>query len=133
LPWALSAFSGGAVAVAGGMILAIVAIDMVHALGKKFLEKVMFCRIPKRIAVYPLAVPYLLNPVGITILIIASGEVVWVAGAALIPALLLLVGAFAYLFFPNIDPRQQQVVVLRERQVVPHRLGMSEIIAEGRR
>ena len=31
---------------------------------------------PKQIAVYPLAVPYLVNPAGITILIIASGEIV---------------------------------------------------------
>jgi hypothetical protein len=33
-------------------------------------------RDPEQMAVYPLAVPYLLNPVGITILIIASDEVV---------------------------------------------------------
>ena len=45
-----------------------------------------------RIAVYPLAVPYLLNPVGLTVLIIASREVVSVAGAALVVGLVLLVG-----------------------------------------
>ena len=58
---------------------------------------------PKHIAVYPLAVPYLLNPVGITILIIASDEVVSVASVGLVLGLVLLVGAFDYLIFANID------------------------------
>ena len=95
--------TGGAVAVAGGIILAILAIDMVHGPGKKMVEEVEALEDPKRIAVYPLAVPYLLNPVGITILIIASGEVVSVASAALVVALVLLVGAFDYWIFANID------------------------------
>ena len=47
--------------------------------------------------------PYLLNPVGITILIIASGEIVSVASAALVLGLVLLVGAVDYLVFANID------------------------------
>ena len=58
---------------------------------------------PKQIAVYPLAVPYLLNPVGITVLIIASSEVVSVASVGLVVGLVLLVGAFDYLIFANID------------------------------
>ena len=58
---------------------------------------------PKRIAIYPLAVPYLLNPVGITVLIIASSEVVSVASAGLVVGLVLLVGAFDYVLFANID------------------------------
>jgi multiple antibiotic resistance protein len=48
-------------------------------------------------------VPYLLNPVGITILIIASDEVVSVASIGLVLGLVLLVGAFDYLIFANID------------------------------
>jgi small neutral amino acid transporter SnatA (MarC family) len=44
-----------------------------------------------------------LNPVGMTILIIASAEVVSVASVALVLALVLLVGAFDYLIFANID------------------------------
>ena len=52
---------------------------------------------------YPLAIPYLLNPVGITILIIASDEVVSVASVALVVGLVLLIGAFDYLIFANID------------------------------
>ncbi len=95
--------TGGAVAVAGGIILAILAIDMVHGPGKKHAEELEVPEDAKRIAVYPLAVPYLLNPVGMTVLIIASGEVVSVASAGLVLGLVLLVGAFDYLVFANID------------------------------
>ena len=95
--------TGGAVAVAGGIILATLAIEMVHGPGKKRSDEVEALEDPKRIAVYPLAVPYLLNPVGITVLIIASAEVVSVASVALVVALVLLVGAFDYAIFANID------------------------------
>ena len=95
--------TGGAVAVAGGIILAILAIEMVAGPGKKVVEEVGVDEDPERIAVYPLAIPYLLNPVGITILIIASGEVVSIASAALVLGLVLLVGSFDYLIFSNID------------------------------
>jgi small neutral amino acid transporter SnatA (MarC family) len=96
--------TGGAVAVGGGIILAILAIDMVHGPGKKKpVDEIDVAEDPKKIAVYPLAVPYLLNPVGMTILIIASGEIVSVASVILVLALVLLVGAFDYLVFTNID------------------------------
>jgi multiple antibiotic resistance protein len=95
--------TGGAVAVAGGIILVTLAIEMVHGPGKKRPDEVEASEDPKRIAVYPLAVPYLLNPVGITVLIIASAEVVSVASVALVVALVLLVGAFDYAIFANID------------------------------
>ncbi len=95
--------SGGAVAVAGGIILAILAINMVSGPGKKVVEEAGVPEDPQHIAVYPLAVPYLLNPVGITVLIIASDEVVSVASVGLVLGLVLLVGAFDYLIFANID------------------------------
>jgi small neutral amino acid transporter SnatA (MarC family) len=96
--------SGGAVAVAGGIILAILAIEMVAGHGKKTAEEEFPVKEdPQQIAVYPLAIPYLLNPVGITILIIASDEVVSVASIVLVVGLVLLVGAFDYLIFANID------------------------------
>ena len=95
--------TGGAVAVAGGIILAILAIEMVAGPGKKVVEEVGVDEDPERIAVYPLAIPYLLNPVGITILIIASDEVVSLASVGLVLGLVLLVGAFDYLIFANID------------------------------
>jgi multiple antibiotic resistance protein len=95
--------TGGAVAVAGGIILAILAIDMVHSPGKKVVEVGDIPEDPKRIAIYPLAVPYLLNPVGMTVLIIASGEVVSIGSAGLVLGLVILVAAFDYLIFANID------------------------------
>jgi small neutral amino acid transporter SnatA (MarC family) len=95
--------TGGAVAVAGGIILAILAIHMVSGPGQKIDEEAIANADPKQIAIYPLAVPYLLNPVGMTVLIIASGEVVSVASAALVLGLVLFVGAFDYLVFANID------------------------------
>jgi small neutral amino acid transporter SnatA (MarC family) len=93
----------GAVAVAGGIILAILAIEMVAGPGKKVEEEHGVQTDPKRIAVYPLAIPYLLNPVGITILIIASGEVVSISSVVLVVGIVLLVGALDYLVFANID------------------------------
>jgi small neutral amino acid transporter SnatA (MarC family) len=95
--------TGGAVAVAGGIILAILAINMVAGPGKKVVEEIGVQEEPERIAVYPLAIPYMLNPVGITILIIASDEVVSVASVGLVLGLVLLVGALDYLIFANID------------------------------
>ena len=101
--------TGGAVAVAGGIILALLAVKMATGHGEDVVEEDHLVpdrrRIPdgRRIAVYPLAVPYLLNPVGLTVLIIASSEVVSVAGAALVVGLVLLVGAFDHLLFTNVD------------------------------
>ena len=95
--------TSGAVAVAGGIILALLAIRMASGPGEGVVEEGHLVPDGGRIAIYPLAVPYLLNPVGLTVLIIASREVVSVAGAALVVGLVLLVGAFDYLVFTNID------------------------------
>jgi multiple antibiotic resistance protein len=96
--------TGGAVAVAGGIILALLAIKMVVGHDEKAVEEELVVQDdPAKIAVYPLAVPYLLNPVGVTILIIASDEVVSVASVGLVLGLVFLVGAFDYWIFANID------------------------------
>ena len=95
--------SGGAVAVAGGIILAILAIEMVTGHSQKPVEEFPTEEDPQQIAVYPLAIPYMLNPVGITVLIIASDEVVSLASVALVVGIVLLIGAFDYLIFANID------------------------------
>jgi multiple antibiotic resistance protein len=96
--------SGGAVAVAGGIILALLAINMVVGHGEKAVEESLVVQDdPAKIAIYPLAVPYLLNPVGITILIVASDEVVSLASIGLVLGLVLLIAAFDYLIFTNID------------------------------
>jgi multiple antibiotic resistance protein len=54
-------------------------------------------------ALYPLAVPYLLNPVGITLLVIFSGALESLAMLGLLVALVVLVGAFDWLVFTNVD------------------------------
>jgi multiple antibiotic resistance protein len=95
--------TGGAVAVAGGIVLTILAIGMVFGQDKHAVEETSVKPDPKHVAIYPLAIPYLLNPVGITIMLIASSEVVSVASAGLVVGLVLLVGAFDYLIFANID------------------------------
>ena len=53
--------------------------------------------------------PYLFNPVGITVLIIASEAAGSVAASALVLGLLLVVGAFDYLIFSNIDKVAKRV------------------------
>jgi multiple antibiotic resistance protein len=96
--------TSGAVAVAGGIILAFLAINMVVGHGEKTVEETPAVHgDPTTIAIYPLAVPYLLNPVGITILIVASDEVVSLASIGLVLGLVLLIAAFDYLIFANID------------------------------
>lgn len=95
--------TGGAVAVAGGIILAILAIKMVTGQGEKPVEESLVPEDPAKLAIYPLAVPYLLNPVGMTILIVASDGVTSVASVGLVLGLVLLVAAFDYLVFTNID------------------------------
>lgn len=96
--------TGAAVAIAGGIILAVLAIPTVAGLGQRLeVEESTAPANWKQLAVYPLAVPYLLNPAGITILVIASAEIVSVQGAALMLGLILAVGAFDYLVFSNIE------------------------------
>lgn len=95
--------SSGAVAVAGGIILALLAIKMAVGSGEEVVEEADLPVDHEKIAIYPLAVPYLLNPVGITVLIIASSEIGSIASAALVAVLVALVGALDYLVFTNID------------------------------
>ncbi|MBY5894053.1 MarC family protein [Rhizobium ruizarguesonis] len=95
--------TGGAVAVAGGIILALIAIKMASGPTEKPHEEPELPVDPEKIAVFPLAVPYLLNPVGITVVIIASGEVVSIASALLVIGLILIVAALDYVVFTNID------------------------------
>lgn len=67
-------FSTGSLSIAGGIILVIIAVTMV--LGTSDLQEspAIKGRDPMRIAVFPLAVPYLLNPAGIVTLVTLSAE-----------------------------------------------------------
>jgi multiple antibiotic resistance protein len=53
-------------------------------------------------ALYPLAVPYLLNPAGIAVIVIASGEADSVLYFAILIGLVLLMGVFDMLVFGNL-------------------------------
>ena len=68
-------FSPGALGIAGGIILLIISVTMV--LGSDDPEarnRAMQGKDPMRLAVFPLAVPYLLNPAGIVVLVTVSAE-----------------------------------------------------------
>lgn len=111
--------TGGAVAIAGGIVLGLLALKMAAGPAEKH-DELGLPIDPEKIAVFPLAVPYLLNPVGITVLIIASGSVVSVVSALMVLVLILLVAAFDYLVFTNID-------VLAKR-MKPASLIISEVV-----
>ncbi|CAN7594385.1 MarC family protein [Rhizobium sp. LjRoot254] len=96
--------SGGAVAIAGGIVLTLLALKMAAGPTEKHHDDDLEVLVDhEKIAVFPLAIPYLLNPVGITVLLIASDEIVSVASAALVVALVLIVAAFDYLVFTNTE------------------------------
>lgn len=67
-------FSTGSLSVAGGLILVIIAITMVLGPGDPTESHAIKGRDPMRIAVFPLAIPYLLNPAGIVTLVTLSAE-----------------------------------------------------------
>ena len=67
-------FSTGSLSIAGGIILIIIAITMVLGTGEPGGDKAVTEGDPMRTAVFPLAVPYLLNPAGIVTLVTISAE-----------------------------------------------------------
>lgn len=96
--------TSGAVAVAGGIILALLAVRMALGPGDDVVKEVHAVPTdPMKMAIYPLAVPYLFNPVGITVLIIASESADSPAASILVLGLVLVVGVLDYVIFSNID------------------------------
>ncbi|MEO1016934.1 MAG: MarC family protein [Pseudomonadota bacterium] len=94
--------STGAVSIAGGIVLLLLALRMVSSPGEEEhldeAEKDL-----GKLAVYPLAVPYLLNPVGITVVIVASAGVETALAWLVVLAIILLVGAMDWFIFRNMD------------------------------
>jgi multiple antibiotic resistance protein len=79
-------------------------------------------------ALYPLAVPYLLNPAGIAVLVIASGDIaahtfnlsgIFISMGILV-AIVLLVGVIDWLVFSNLDKLS--------KHLDPHRLAVTEAV-----
>ena len=85
-------FSPGALAVASGIILLIIAVTMVLGSGDSAGETPAHKgKEPLQMAVFPLAVPYLLNPAGIVILVTASAEATSFGIIALVVGILAVV------------------------------------------
>ncbi len=85
-------FSPGALGVASGIILLIIAVTMV--LGHQGPDSgghPIEDQDPMRVAVFPLAVPYLLNPAGIVVLVTASAEASSVAVSAVVVGILVVI------------------------------------------
>jgi len=95
-------FTPGAASIAGGIVLVLLALNMLVSPARKDHHDHGSDRDPLDLAVYPLGIPYLLNPVGITVLVTASSDIdSWVMLVILI-GLVLLVGFIDLLIFSNI-------------------------------
>jgi small neutral amino acid transporter SnatA (MarC family) len=103
-------FSEPALYIAGGIVFLLLALRMLAGAGESddHHEKASE-RSAMKMALYPLAVPYLLNPAGITMLVIFSGAIdSWLMMAILV-GLVLLTGAFDWLLFRNLDRLAEQL------------------------
>jgi small neutral amino acid transporter SnatA (MarC family) len=97
-------FSEAALYIAGGIVFLLVALRMLAEAGDEedHHEKASG-RDAEKMAHYPLAVPYLLNPAGITLLVIFSGALDSWLMLGILVGLVLLVGAFDWFIFGNLD------------------------------
>jgi len=98
-------FSEPALYIAGGIVFLLVALRMLAEAGEEeegHHEKASG-RDAEKMALYPLAVPYLLNPVGITLLVVFSGAIDSWLMLGIMVILVLLVAAFDWLIFSNLD------------------------------
>jgi multiple antibiotic resistance protein len=91
-------FSQGALSIAGGVVLLIIAVSMILGTEDREADSVAG-RDPLHVAVFPLAVPYLLNPVGIVVLVTLSGNADSLGLFALVVALLAVVVVLDVLVF----------------------------------
>jgi multiple antibiotic resistance protein len=93
-------FSSGSLAIAGGIILLVISASMVlRSDSRNGQESPSQRGDPMRLAVYPLAVPYLLNPTGIVVLVVLSAEARSIAILALSVGVLATVLAIDVLVF----------------------------------
>jgi multiple antibiotic resistance protein len=93
-------FSSGSLAIAGGIILLVISVSMVlRSDSRDGQESPSQRKDPMRLAVYPLAVPYLLNPTGIVVLVVLSADARSIAILALSVGVLATVMAIDVLVF----------------------------------
>ncbi len=85
-------FSTGALAIAGGIILLVISMAMILSRGERQTQHdALVASDPMKLAVFPLAVPYLLNPAGIVTLVTVSAEAGSLGIFAIVFGLLILV------------------------------------------
>jgi multiple antibiotic resistance protein len=96
-------FTPGAANIAGGIVLLLLALHMLTSPGKDDHHEKAGGRDAMQMALYPLAVPFLLNPAGIAAIVIASSEIDSLLMAVILIALILIVGALDWLIFRNMD------------------------------
>jgi multiple antibiotic resistance protein len=113
-------FTPGAANVAGGIVLLLLALQMLLSPGKEEPHEQTSGRDIMKMALYPLAVPYLLNPAGIAALVIASSQINSLVYALILLGLVLLVGALDWLVFRNMDKLS--------RYLDPSRLAVTEAV-----
>lgn len=97
-------FSPEALFIAGGIVFLLVALRMLAEAGREEEQsQTPTGRDPMETALYPLAVPYLLNPAGITLLVVFSGAIDSWLMLGIMVILVLLVAALDWLVFTNLD------------------------------
>ena len=93
-------FSTGALAIAGGIILLVISMAMILSRGERQTQHDSpTASDPMKLAVFPLAVPYLLNPAGIVTLVTVSAEAGSLGIFAIVFGLLALVIAIDVVVF----------------------------------
>jgi multiple antibiotic resistance protein len=114
-------FTPGAANVAGGIVLLLISLNMLVSPAKKHdHEADTEGRDPQKMAIYPLAVPYLLNPAGIATLVIVSDDINSILFAAIVIGVVLLVGLIDFAVFRNMDKLS--------KHLDPSRLVITEVI-----
>ncbi len=93
-------FSTGALAIAGGLILFVISASMIlRQGGKEGGQHEVTSTDPMKLAVFPLAVPYLLNPAGIVVLVTLSAEAASLSLFAIVIVIVALVIGIDVLVF----------------------------------
>ena len=118
-------FTPGAANIAGGVVLMLLALHMLVSPAKNDHHEKTSGRDAMKMALYPLAVPYLLNPAGIAVLVIASGDAAeaggnTLIGMAILVVLVLIMGLIDILVFTNLDKIS--------KHLDPHRLAVTEAV-----
>ncbi len=114
-------FTPGAANVAGGIVLLLISLNMLISPAKKHdPEAEASDRDPQKMAIYPLAVPYLLNPAGIATLVIVSDDIDSLLFGAIVIGIVLLVGLIDFAVFRNMDKLS--------KYLDPSRLVITEVV-----